>query len=164
MKDKVKEYSIIFSDESVIAILAGRKTQTRRVVTAWNENVFKCPYGDPGDRLWVREEWAMVDDKVIYRADSGADASQRDWRPALTRAASRLTLEVTRVRVERLQEITLEDINLEGTPDTLDPRLRPFGTRREQYQRFWDSLNAKRGYAWDKNPWVWVVEFKVVPK
>ena len=80
----------------------------------------------------------------------------------MPRWASRLNPEVVNVRAERLQDIFLSDINSEGTPYTLAPGIRPYGSRREQFQRFWDSQNAKRGYPWESNPWVFVLDYKVI--
>lgn len=137
-----------------------------------------CPYGRKGDRLWVKETFTYGPDGEIYYAANYADPTNhggtsviisRDgkrqvplrWKPSIfmPRNASRILLEITEIRVERLQDISLADINAEGTPDTLDPSIRSYGTRREQFQRLWDSINAKK-YPWDKNPWVWVIEFK----
>ena len=76
----------------------------------------------------------------------------------MPRWASRITLEITDVRVERLQDITEEDARAEGTTSP----LRYVGALRHKYKHLWDKLNAKRGYPWESNPWVWVVSFKVV--
>ena len=150
----------------------------------------KCPYGVPGDRIWVRETWKLArygyygpppaspEDSasamVQYRAD---DAKQLvpagdvkmakmtgAWRPSIfmPRWASRLTLEVTAVRVERLQEISEEDAKAEGVrADSWDY---PVSTRpaTSAYRTLWDSLNAKRGYGWAVNPWVWKISFRRV--
>lgn len=145
---------------------------------------WKCKYGQPGDRLWVRETWgicsALGDGRpepghMIYYAASGCskDGTQAKefpnwpvsrWRPSIhmPRWASRITLEITDIRVERVQDISLADIEAEGTPYSLDPAKRPVGSRTEQYAALWDSINSKRGYGWDVNPWVWVVAFRRV--
>lgn len=121
-----------------------------------------CPYGQPGDRLWVRETWAVNADKyrrICYRADNGtARAGAPEfgrWKPAIhmPRTSCRLMLEVTAVRVERLRAINVADCWAEG----IEPGAVP---AKRQYQRLWDSLNEKRGFGWKINPWVWVVEFK----
>jgi hypothetical protein len=156
------------------------KVPFRHVDDPWEENpeedtrdrVF-CPYGYPEDgaRLWVREAWAQPWSKgegrpVIYRSTyhhpEEASASPGPWRPSIfmPRWASRITLEITSVRVERLQDISLTDIEAEGTPYSLVEGERPYGSRTEQFQRLWDSINAARGYGWDANPWVWVLSFR----
>ena len=153
----------------------------------WVE-IGKCPYGQPGDRLWVREScrWDHSESDIHYRADGQTrrfltskeadEWSRRDWerrhrhaqwnarwRPSIhmPRWASRITLEVEEVRVQRVQEISLEDVGAEGfewrgCPDDYDQGLS--GT----FIHIWDSLNAKRGYGWDTNPWVWALTFKRV--
>ena len=214
---------ILFTGPMVRAILDGRKTQTRRVVkvgdtieerddgTRWP--YFKtwthgddgspwaaCPYGAPGDRLWVRETWRYHDwtedgqPWIQYAADDACrlcehvtadwadrvcdvwatlsdpdnyqiDGAARDrkWRSPLflPRWASRLTLAVVSVRVERLQAITEEDAIAEGVLRTggranLDPHH--FRPARDLFADLWDAINGKRA-PWASNPWVWVVEF-----
>ena len=160
----MKERPILFSGPMVRAILNGTKTQTRRVMRP-GERVEKMilnksPYGIPGDRLWVRETWTGADDPahkhaVHYRAD-GERACR--WRPSILmpRWASRITLEVTGIRIERLCDITERDALAEGCVGdghvTVDARA--------AFKLLWGSLNAKRGYGWDANPWVWVIHFK----
>ncbi len=214
---------ILYSGPMVRAILADRKTQTRRLVkvgdtieerddgTRWP--YFKtwthgddgspwaaCPYGAPGDRLWVRETWRYHDwtedgqPWIAYRADDSAAlcedvtpewcdrveaawatlsdprntaidgrARDRKWRPAIfmPRWASRLTLAVVSVRVERLQAITEEDAIAEGVdPAPFCKAGRPGDQLHvEAYEDLWDTLNAKRA-PWSSNPWVWRVEFR----
>jgi len=151
----------------------------------WYKPTEWSPYGVTGDRLWVKETWCPVHDSefgeedwVDYRAtpryanpgvshpagweNAPDDPEALKWRSSrfMPRWASRILLEITDVKVERLQEISLKDINAEGTPATLDLQQRPYGTRRQQFQRLWDSLFAKLGHPWDSNPWVWVIEFK----
>lgn len=215
----MKERPILFSAPMVRAILEGRKTQTRRVLKLdWlrcldpedPEDLAKilsqCPYGVPGDRLWVRETWGSADQfyqshenetpsVVAYRADLAAiqwdaepprkipkyDIEQWNWnamrwRPSIhmPRWASRLTLEVVSVRVERLHDISEEDAKAEGVepfPDTSpDEQVIPGpgfngAVMTNQRHRFafyvlWDSINGEG--SWDANPFVWVVEFKVL--
>lgn len=79
----------------------------------------------------------------------------------MPRWASRLTLEIVGVRVERLQHITEKDAYEEGAPDEIPFAMDAPTPHKEGFRRLWDSINAKRGYGWDVNPWVWVVEFKV---
>lgn len=187
----MKERPIIFSGPMVKAILEGRKTQTRRVVKQPNRKdgaqllpeLLKeigvgsaCPFGEIGDHLWVRETWASAPTRnktkpsnlkkgelIEYRATYPND-SHFAWRPSIhmPRAFSRLTLEVIKVRVERVQDISRNDICAEigALPDY---EGQPY--RRDLTQLWidlWDSINAKRGYGWSVNPWVWVIEFKRV--
>jgi hypothetical protein len=214
----VKERPILMSGAMVRALLDGSKTQTRRVVKpqppAEAKDVFTfhhpdprthfygfdgealmdwaqpCPYGEAGDRLYVRETWQhsnhpcgpYEDDCIVfYRADylddplgpdleRSADGIRRQWRPSIhmPRAASRIALEVTGVRVERLQDLSETDSLAEG----IEASSEGFGidsgrhchaaSARQSYASLWDSLNAARGYGWDANPWVWVVEFRRV--
>lgn len=144
----------------------------------------RTPY-QPGDTLWVRETWAEFDKhpKVEYRADCdhyeyGLATIRRDdlavprvidrWRPSIfmPRWASRITLEVTDVRCQRVQEISEEDAVAEGCSghDGEGPYISAFGGRRiiNNFAALWDTLNAKRGYGWDSNPWVWAYTFKVL--
>ena len=240
---------ILFNDEDVRAILDGRKVQTRRVVKpqptecgllfrewegfyAWEDDGLNldegaqrlCPYGAPGDRLWVRETIrAKYDTESYATADTGrtidgvyygmASATSRDWVYAadgewindqpqewvppehetipsihMPRWASRLTLEVVSVRVERVQEISEEDAIAEGIQpcgagwenylwhgggapaslqDAWDWQYSNYvegehGGAKGSFSSLWQLINAKRGFGWDANPFVWVVEFKRV--
>jgi len=176
----VKGRPILFSSPMVRAILDGSKTQTRRSF-AGTLGVTPCPYGVPGDRLWVRETFVQghpsdagevrydLPLRYWYRADGDLDmwagedghAGDVPWRPSIhmPRAASRITLEITDVRVERLQAISEEDALAEGVPFVQnDPFER---TARREFQDLWDSLNAKRA-PWASNPWVWCLTFKRV--
>lgn len=212
----MKEHPILFSAPMVRAILAGQKTQTRRVLKqatgpslsvgmadeaqgvaelSWlhgdgpgydvEETIRQvaCPYGQPRDRLWVREAWRAslafeltpprdipAGTPLRYTADgSGALPPENagKYRPPMfmPRWASRITLEVTGVRVERLQDISDDDAIAEGltcqnglyaTPGEvwqIDPR--------KAYRDLWEQLNGPG--SWDANPWVWVVEFRRLP-
>lgn len=240
------ERPILFSGEMVKSILAGRKGATRRVLkpqplTVYKSGVFngdeknfvahcqfedspsdrwvRCPYGKPGDTLWVREAWrvgAWSEDGICldYRADnfcrkewlkvpdeeqfdrlwmqSTEDAVKAElepdecgmyfwppgqaptrWRPAIfmPRWASRLSLNISRIRVERLQDISADDAIAEGLvswPSEKQQGLVYYGINladiwetdpRLTYRRLWDSINTKPGRRWDDNPWVWVIEF-----
>lgn len=129
-----------------------------------------CPYGTPGDRLWVRETWfcdnpATAQDALsrmegVYFKATEASPHLFKWRPSIfmPRWASRITLEIAGVRVERLQEITEEDARAEGVdahpPSAIDDRI-----YRRPFEVLWDSINGKI-YPWASNPWVWVIEFK----
>lgn len=216
----MNERPILFSALSVRAILAGTKTQTRRVAkmtdrarselagpcayvedqglaaagsAKWHARLCNpdvrglggyhatCPYGVPGDRLWVRETWAHVDDHadhgphcIQYRADvrSVYDANRvhAPWRPSIhmPRWASRITLEVESVRVERLHAITEEDARAEGCESFLHSgyddaadvdRSKP---ARANFKRLWDEINGKRA-PWSASPWVWCLSFRRLP-
>ena len=147
-----------------------------------------CPYGKVGDRLWVREafcegEYFTEEGEIWYRANPDdaecfeqkkADGESMKWKPSIhmPRWASRITLEVTNIRVERVQEISEEDAIAEGLR-----RVSLYGRQAWTFSRgaypsamcpivafrhLWDTINAKRGYGWDTNPWVWAVTFKLV--
>lgn len=172
----MKERPILFSGPMVRAILDGRKTQTRRIVKAkhlpfmenllggfldgkWNQR--PLPYGQPGDRLWVREAWANTrgDDSLptYYRSDERIEDLQRTWKPSIhmPRWASRITLEITGVRVERLQDIS----DLEARQEGLQPDFygSVMGCKRK-FIDLWESINGPG--SWAANPRVWVIEFR----
>ncbi len=199
---ELKEHPILFSGTMVRAILDGRKMQTRRVIkpqpkhgvsrcqyskTGWAETfeggacrcapAVRCPYGEEGDRLWVRETFCIPQDEldtptpdICYRADRNRNTKYTEWpwRPSIhmPRWASRILLRVNEVRVERLQDISMEDCWAEGfDPEWYhsnavnDPENLYHYTRGD-FRDLWDCLNAKRGFDWEKNPWVWVVTFE----
>lgn len=125
-----------------------------------------------GDVLWVRETWnkacgnipcdmGMCQDKegYIYKADIYGDVPVKSWKPSIhmPKEAARLFLKVTDVRVERLQDINYVhgDIWAEGIPAVHDRN-----SEENAFIELWDSINAKRGYGWDKNPFVWVISFE----
>ena len=189
----MKERPILFSGPMVRAILDGKKTMTRRVMKlpishndiesvsditggwwcGFNSNdtsyLLTCPYGQPGDRLWVRETWRSTRvDKTpapcIYRADGGKTPYGKPWIPSIhmPRWASRITLEITGVWVERVQEISEENAKAEGVTPSIVGQDLDHLRYRAGFQSLWDSINAKRGYGWDANPWVWVLTFRRV--
>jgi len=205
----MKEMPILFSGEMVMAILDGRKTQTRRVVklppdardvqywttptgcsqeghadpgvnywTGSGNHIDPCPYGQRGDRLWVREKLDMWPGGPCYAVDGIlVDGMRVDWdwfenwkracSPSIfmPRWASRITLDVVRVRVERVQEITVEDCLAEGVRKHTLARgvlAEKAVDARWKFIELWNSINAKRGRGWEVNPWVWVVEFRRV--
>ncbi|HHM9318126.1 TPA: hypothetical protein ACRNS5_005352 [Pseudomonas aeruginosa] len=208
-----RERPILFNDQMVRAILEGRKTVTRRAVkdTGFyaidaaihgNEVALRerealstrCPFGQPGDRLWVRETHAQVFEvdipdgrpagpigtagspgrpdwkcRYIYRSDGEmpnvqwhhvGDSQPVRWTPSIhmPRRASRILLEITAVRVERLQDITPNQCIAEGAWREKDKEL---GRGQEAIAAFADLWRSTGG-DWDANPWVWVVEFKRV--
>lgn len=201
----MKERPILFKDPLVRAILSGQKTVTRRLLKMphgfWETSATgelvpipaNCPYGKPGDRLWVRETWAadaQVDavaprdlsqgEPIHYPADGAfrqtgcAMITLGKGRPSIhmPRWVSRILLEITEVRVERLQDITEEQVLDEGIGDhrfTCDRPVEPDGYPAcscgsigyvDAFAELWNSINGPG--AWDANPWVWVVEFKRV--
>ncbi|EHE8113918.1 hypothetical protein J0R36_003651 [Salmonella enterica subsp. enterica serovar Adjame] len=210
----MSERGMIFNAEMVNAILSGRKTQTRRPIKwkqtrfteiaerddgslwPWAEDCerggdiwFACPYGEIGDRIWVRETWQVIHDHidesshVEYRtyapsipkekdrywhtvyAEHFGDESREDrgfpWRPAIhmPRWASRITLEITDVRVERLRDLSEEDAKSEGIIPSAGGVL-PGWEYRINFRDLWMDIYGTDN--WEANPWVWVIEFKRV--
>lgn len=195
----MKERPIIFSGEMVRAILEGRKTQTRRAIKPqppkghwWAETEGDmqlaaiyypgergrsgCPYGVPGDRLWVREAWQHCPrcGGINWRAcgnENGTVCQHCDeslsirWKSPIHmfKDYARIWLEITGVRMERLQDITMGQIAAEGVSfDWCEVRPYPEKVmlQRKAFRELWNSLNAKRGYGWEANPWVWAVQFE----
>jgi hypothetical protein len=139
-----------------------------------------CPKGAPGDRLWVKEaiRYSLEHTNFYYCADNQGVGNDRfvsfmesrpDWsshyrvRPNLNprfmfRWASRITLAITEIRVERIQDISAADCRAEGV-EQIDPRASDV-TIIGRFRSGWDSINAKRGYSWDSNPWVWAISFR----
>lgn len=189
---------ILMSAPMVRAIQAGTKTQTRRVVKPLpvilnrSANAFEIDaaamtdgrimklnrYGAPGDRLWVRETWGFNPDfpgqfgHICFRADPGHEHDGIKWVPSIhmPRKASRITLEVVSVRVERLSDICVADCIAEGIEGTRLENVqvwrdyknhgKVFLSARDSYVSLWESINGPG--SWDLNPWAWVVEFKRV--
>ena len=127
-----------------------------------------CPYGQPGDRLWVKETFSTASDdslQWVYRANGCAPLTK--WRPSIfmPRVFSRITLEVTGVKVERVQDIRDDDALSEGVfgnecTELPGPHFADQALPSMCFANLWESINAKRGYGWDKNPWVWAISFK----
>lgn len=218
----MKESQILYAGAMVRAVLADAKTMTRRVVKGapslvrWNPIVVAgragwedehgrpiiCPYGQPGDRLWVRETWSVISHSwdrhgnrvkwtpnrpatairempfgngyysghVIYAADGPNEWSDDDdgggeprslWHPSIhmPRAACRLVLEITDIRVERLQDITFADAQAEGWPSTVDGNPNPYDPI-TWFKLLWEQLHGAG--SWDANPLVWRISFKKV--
>ncbi len=198
-----KETGLICTGENVRRILAGIKSQTRRVVKPQpeyreylgqdalydedygyvgvkNSKIFEyCPYGKVGDRLWVRESF-QIEDYTFRRNCVGGKylADNKEfWTEVYLReydliknrkfplratsgrfmykSLARIWLEITGVRVERAQDISESDAVAEGIDKDLLP-CSPY----ELFANLWDSINAKRGYGWDTNCWVWIIEFR----
>lgn len=169
----MSEKPIIFNAQMVRAILDGSKTQTRRVVKiAGGQIIPRCPYGQVGDKLWVRETWARDDDDgvLMYRADIGHDINaaaweqgriegnaRHHWRPSIyiPRWASRINLEIVGIGLERLHDITDEDALSEGVCPT-KTGCYP-GVPRAAFAELWASIYGQT--SWAQNPLVWRVEF-----
>jgi hypothetical protein len=124
----------------------------------------KFPYGQIGSKLWVRETWRLAYGGVRYKADDNFWILHK-WKPSIHmfRFMSRITLEITDIRVQRLQEISEEDAVSEGTPIN---DFFPVNTAKivglnavDYYAELWDSLNGKK-HPWASNPWVWAINFK----
>lgn len=216
----MKERPILFSGPMVRALLDGSKTQTRRALkvqpTHFNpvgvprrvvpsggpSDVIRCPYGETGDRLWVRETWQgpLLQEFEVdadpdwhyashihqyqnpahceYAADGGPkpeytdadDVMRQGWRPSIhmPRWASRITLEITSARVERLQDISEADALAEGIvrqPDgghgLADTTHYHHTDPRQSYFSLWEAINGPD--SWAANPWVWAIEFRRLP-
>lgn len=202
----MKEIPILMSTPMVQAIIEGRKTMTRRVVKPLTPDVdivyshgdhetgkhyrksgvngvaelgFRCPYGKPGDILWVRESWNWVDGFLgsgwyIFKA-SEEDSDQLRWKPSIhmPKEAARIWLEVTDVRIQRVQRITHKDAIAEGASDSLvysEMKLMtglgdwkipsPFSGYQFGFLSLWCQINGCD--SWLANPWVWVISFKVL--
>ncbi|WP_028236738.1 hypothetical protein [Pseudomonas brassicacearum] len=206
----IKERPILFSAPMVRAILEDRKTVTRRQVKCSIANRFDeprgqadvdagypfvecedgyvsavklCPYGQPGDRLWVRETWAEIrvaqapdQEWIVYRECDNRTDYGGPWKPSIfmPRRACRILLEITAVRVERLQDISdgqaeAEGIDLDQLADAqerydmvADHNMTGRPTTVGQFAYLWGSINGAG--AWDANPWVWAITFRRVEK
>ena len=157
----------------------GSKTQTRPEFKAKNgglwpnkndipgmKQIFRtCPYGQPGDRLWVRETFAVPPGsteqaEAVYRASF--DPGDVTWTPSIhmPRWASRITLTITDVRVQRLQDISEDEAVAEGIDEAIPPMNDhgPANAPRWRFARLWNSINGVG--AWDTNPWVWAITFE----
>ncbi|EDL5735622.1 hypothetical protein CWG78_24025 [Salmonella enterica subsp. enterica serovar Halle] len=203
----MKERGMIFNAEMVRAILDGRKTQTRRPIKwkqtrftemaerddgslwPWAEDCerggdiwFACPYGEIGDRIWVRETFRVHSRAtdvatLVYRASvrnswteqthrvpvavCNKPATPEKWTPSIhmPRWASRITLEITDVRVERLRDLSEEDAKSEGIIPSAGGVL-PGWEYRINFRDLWMDIYGADN--WEANPWVWVIEFKRV--
>jgi hypothetical protein len=147
-----------------------------------------CPYGKPGDQLWVRETWTklvpehFITSQFVYKADCCLDSEEArldyikagypyKWKPSIQKAAARIWLEITDIRVERLQDISSDDAMSEGinkkfyyeqgisTPESME-EFWAKGYYQEGFKMLWKSINGND--SWNQNPWVWVVSFKVL--
>ena len=195
----MREIPILFSTAMVQAILAGRKSITRRMqglekinekpnnyaykgihpdnpsvhifarlfLGVWVETIYiKCPYGQHGDVLWVRESFYEplfegLNGKYYYKADLVPAGWDFKWKPSIhmPKEAARIWLKVVNVRVERLHEITEQDAIAEGV-ETLGLYPGYSVSSRGKFEGLWNHINGTE--SWDANPWVWVVEFEVL--
>ena len=194
----MKAKPIIFNGDMVRAILDGRKTQTRRVLKLpkgcfwvyddlgtdgmwtdsnldhgiWHAEEVACPYGQPGDLLWVRETFTKTQHGLpVYKSDAkdadgkywpsvACDKEGVIWTPSIhmPRWASRITLEITGVRVERLQDISESDALEEGiTYNDIPNNGLDTMRARTWFRGLWSSIYGEE--SWHANPWVWVIEF-----
>jgi hypothetical protein len=188
MTPRSRTRGVSFIDELVLSIEDGLKIETRRVAGRESE-CKRCPYGKPGDHLYVRQTYRVThmhgphpneprrsavhmryrargEGKVIlYAKESIAQAHRAlgtAWRPPMfmPRWAARTFLEIEETCLEPIQEITPEAIRREG----LD---RPAGSDTglvDNFIELWDKINAPRGYGWESNPMCWVLRFRAVPR
>ncbi|MGN6727043.1 MAG: hypothetical protein ACTHLZ_14070 [Tepidisphaeraceae bacterium] len=150
--------SISFAPELVNAILANRKTQTRRLIRPQPRgipSIATCVIAQPGDRLAVREPWAMLDGSIVYAAD--APFGVQRYRPAMYMPwdASRLTIEVTHLSAERLTDLTPADARAEGAPPAHADSI-------AWLAQLWDVIFTTPGERWEDRPLVWVIGFRVI--
>jgi hypothetical protein len=173
----MKEHYIILSIRDIRSIIAGNKRQKRKMVQGveadnclpLGNGIYThvldatshglCPYGKPGDHLWVPEHWTLTDTgEVVYlaTAEKGFKPIGR-WKPAVTmpRSYARILLEITAVRVERLLCISEADAIAEGAA-----RGKNGTVAKSRFKYWWSAAFGKKN--WLANPWVWVIEFKQV--
>jgi len=171
---------ILLNTEMVKAILAGYKTETRRVIKQVSPDARKLDTLWPkptyciGDYLYVRETYCQLGidhvingEKYIYKADCTAESEcirkelGYKWKPSIhmPKEATRLFLKVENVSIERLQDIDLESVHNEGINHHL---MYDDGSEMEEFAELWDSTTSDPQYKWENGPWVWVIQFKVV--
>ena len=185
----MKETGMLSTSQMVRAILEGRKTQTRRVAKPVKHpdlgNLYTpgalamgrepqhvinraCPYGQPGDRIYVRETFSQHPEwgQLAFRAD-GEEFEDADgwlwepkWMPSIhmPKDLARIWLEITGVRLERIQEITPDDCIAEGAWPVEQRELGRGHEAASAFRELWEST----GGDWDANPWVWAIDFKVL--
>ena len=182
----MNEHPILFSEKMVRAILAGKKSQTRRIVKQDPQgkipftDELPCPYGHTGDFLWVRESWQAQntsglwwhevprDDRPLWNwaftnpVEPAYEATPPRWIPSIhmPRMASRITLEITELRIERLNDISESDAVAEGCQAWIE-NGQVTDTAVSDYAHLWNEINLERGYSWESNPFVWVVSFQI---
>lgn len=191
----MKERPILFSSPMIRALLDGRKSQTRRVIKDFDPCLYGKPgdllYTKEATWIWCKRvrngttktgrpkyRYVPVGGHIVYCADGDkpthriADYPDHGWRYKaarfMPRRASRLTLRLTDVRVQRVQEISEEDAKAEGARAAFSyPGFNGVLSHpcyRWGFHELWDSINAARGFGWDVNPWVWCLSFSVINK
>ena len=134
----------------------------------------KCPYGEPGDLLWVRETWQTAQSNTFYLADGEVQSAVFKWRPSIhmPKEAARIWLQVEEVRVERLQAISEEDAIAEGVTSNFNPLFQEWRyydymdiesewrSAVSSFRSLWYKINGIE--SWHENPWVWVIKYKVL--
>jgi DNA-directed RNA polymerase subunit H (RpoH/RPB5) len=178
-----KDYVTVWSDDFFEIVTTDKHPETGQQIV----KPIKCPYGQAGDVLWVRETWAHtsqlninsedVNYGYVYKADGQPweDYEGWRWRPSIhmPREAARLFLRITNVRVERLQEISEEDAINEGVErkhgNALEIQWKCYGNDNAaffspsySFRTLWQSINGPE--SWEANPWVWVVEFERISR
>ena len=134
------------------------------------DHLLLCPFGQPGDRLWVRETFALGEPPyfgVAYRADEGDNpedvgGERQKWTPSIhmPRYLSRIRLEITDINVERVQDITADEAIKEGV---VDPIMGTYGlSPKTVFRDMWNDIYAERGLGWNEDPWVWAITFRRV--
>lgn len=158
------EFVAMFTGEDDGCYYAGFKLKDSR--DTWMQ--VKSQYGAPGDILWVRENWAYIDDEGIfiqYQADGKPLKKDIRWHPSIhmCRYMSRITLKIKNITIERLQDISEEDTEKEGVeflrhiPDA-DETL----SAKQLFKCLWCSINGED--SWNSNPYVFVIEFeRIIP-
>lgn len=218
-----KEHPILFTSESIRSILSGRKTQTRRIIKHHSpvydkpENIaeykfvefdgkqvqfrdslglispIKCPYGEVGNILWIKEAWTQWDCigcrrnentcacssnefferfphykeityKATYKELEGIDIAKWHSPLFMPKEYSRIKLEITNIKVERVQDISEEDAMGEGMRDSRGFNMMPSYTSENHYKlkfkKLWDFIHRKDEFNWELNSWIWAIEFK----
>jgi hypothetical protein len=164
---------------------SGWVLRSRRGDGCWEDKTFSihCPYGHPGDRLWVKETWRNQrvgpdEFEIEYKADFSeielalygrrGGYTPLPWKSSrfMPKSIFRILLEIADIRVERVQSISYKDARAEGMhcafSDGYDFNIGPMGAYQANFRRLWNRLNKGRGFGWDVNPWVWVIEFKLL--
>jgi hypothetical protein len=193
--DDTWDYPILFDTQMVRAILSGEKTQTRRLFKSplskamepaheiwqdggeWiarlkNGQCYKpnivCPYGEPGDLLWVKETWALALSDIAYKADYSKQVLSEPknkgvWHPSIHMAKkdSRLWLQITDIKAQRIQSITEDEAKAEGVDIASVLNFSPESKHcfRSGFYKKWEKIYGIE--SWFENQWVWAIKFEV---